>query len=1029
MMRLLTKVFGTRNERILKGLQPQVGAINEEFEKLKILKDQDFPKKTEEFRQRLKDGETLDEIMVEAFALVKETTRRLLGKKWDVTGLEKEWDMVPFDVQLMGAIVLHQGKIAEMATGEGKTLVATMPLYLNALAGKGAHLVTVNDYLARRDREWMGKIYEFLGLSVGVIQTGMDPEERTIQYNCDITYGTNNEFGFDYLRDNMAVAPGQRVQRGHPYAIVDEIDSVCIDEARTPLIISGAVEHSTHKYDKWKPRVERLYRTQIPLVNQYVSEGEKLLKEGNEKEAALKFLTAKRGAPKNRKLMKLEKEKGVLKMIESLELQLMRDKKLHEIDEELYYSIDERGNTVNLCEKGMKFLSPDDPDFFKFPDLAEEIGHIDEDPTISPREKAVEKDRLHREYAEKSEENRNVQNLLKAYELFKKDDEYIVKDGKVVIVDEFTGRLMPGRRFSEGLHQALEAKENVTIEKETQTLATITLQNYFKMYNKLAGMTGTAETEAAEFLATYDLEVVVIPTNRPVRRIDYDDIIYKTRREKYNAVIEEIIEMNEMNRPILVGTVSVEVSETLSRMLKRRGIRHHVLNAKHHQKEAEIVAYAGEPGMVTIATNMAGRGTDIKLGEGVVKCDYCQILFDSEDGEYDPKLERKCRDNMPCGLHIIGTERHESRRIDRQLRGRSGRQGDPGSSRFYLSLEDDLMRLFGSDKLVAIMDRIGIEDNQPIIQNRFVTRRIEAAQKTVERMNFGVRKRLLEYDDVMNKQRENIYERRNEILDGENLKDTIAEIINDIVDDIIETYTDPGEFPDNWDWTSLKGELIELFLIDWKVKDEDMKSVNRDNLRDELKNRIIEIYSEKERLIGAEKMRELERRVMLQVIDTQWRDHLYELDALKQGIGLRGYAHKDPLVEYKRESFSMFEELLGRINDEVVKFLFRIRIESPDAPKVTKVEGTSMKADASSTIKERETPVAAGQSQSTPHLKPVKSVSSKIQKNLGRPINEQDKKFLHEYEKLKKAGKKIGRNDPCPCGSGKKFKKCHGKYL
>ena len=1022
MLKMVTKLFGSANERILKSLKPIVEEINCEFEKFKGLRDEDFPKKTEEFKQRLKEGETLDDIMVETFALVKEATRRLLGRKWDITGIEKEWDMVPFDVQLMGAIVLHQGKITEMATGEGKTLAATMPLYLNALTGKGVHLVTVNDYLAKRDKEWMGKVYEFLGLTVGVIQSGMNPDERKIEYDCDITYGTNNEFGFDYLRDNMAVVPEQRVQSEHYYAIVDEIDSVCIDEARTPLIISGAVEHSTHMYDKWKPRIEGLYRAQIPFVNKLIAEGEKLLKEGNEKDACFKLFLAKKGSPRNKKLIKLEKEKGVLKMIESIELQLMRDKKLHEVEEELYYTIEERENTVKLTDKGMKFLSPDDPGIFELPDLAEQIGRVDADENLSSRERAVEKERIHMEYAEKMKEKANRDNLLKALELFRKDEEYVLMDGKVIIVDEFTGRLMPGRRFSEGLHQALEAKEGVKIEKETQTLATVTLQNYFKMYKKLAGMTGTAETEAAEFGSTYNLEVVVIETNKPIRRIDYDDVIYKTKREKYNAVIDEIVRMNEMGRPVLVGTVSVDVSETLSRMLRRRGANHYVLNAKHHQKEAEIVAHAGEKGMVTIATNMAGRGTDIKLEDGVVKCECCQIYHDSDEVKFDAAKEKQCREDMPCGLHIIGTARHESRRIDRQLRGRSGRQGDPGSTRFYISLEDDLMRLFGSDKLVAIMDRIGVEDNKPIIQNRFVTRRIEAAQQTVEGMNAGVRKRLLDYDDVMNKQREAIYGMRNEILDGMNLKGKIEEMVDDIVDDIIDTYTGTREHSDKWNVESMQEELLNLFLIDWKVKGKEMDTSNRETLREELKKRIKEIYSEKETLIGGEQMRELERRVMLQVIDTQWRENLYELDALRQGIGLRGYAHKDPLVEYKRESFGMFEELLGKINDEVIKFLFRIRIESPDAPKLRRVEGVSMKPEAGQALTSKtKEPVAAGVRK--------QSIGAKMQKNIDRPMNEKDKKFLQVYEEMRKKGKKVGRNDPCPCGSGKKFKKCHGKYL
>ncbi|TET19900.1 MAG: preprotein translocase subunit SecA, partial [Candidatus Cloacimonadota bacterium] len=789
-----------------------------------------------------------------------------------------------------------------------------------------------------------------------------------------------------------------------------------------PLIISGAVEHSTHTYDKWKPRVERLYRAQIPFVNKLIAEGEKLLKENNEREAAYKLLLAKRGSPRNKRLIKLEKEKGVLKMIETLELQLMRDKKLHEIDEELYYTIEERENAIKLSDKGMQFLSPDDPGIFELPDLAEQIGKVEENESLSPRETAVEKERIHLDYAEKMKEKTNRDNLLKAYELFHKDEEYIVMDRKVIIVDEFTGRLMPGRRYSDGLHQALEAKEGVTIERETQTLATITLQNYFKMYEKLAGMTGTAETEAGEFMNTFGLEVVVIPTNKPVRRVDYDDVIFKTKREKFNAIIEEIVRINEMGRPILVGTVSVDVSETLSRMLRRRGVKHDVLNAKHHQKEAEIVSHAGERRMVTIATNMAGRGTDIRLDEGIVKCDWCQIYHDASEGAHDPVKEKQCWEEMPCGLHIMGTARHESRRIDRQLRGRSARQGDPGSSRFFLSLEDDLMRLFGSDKLVAIMDRIGVEDDKPIIQNRFVTKRIEAAQKTVEAMNFGVRKRLVEYDDVMNKQREAIYGMRNEILDGKNLKDKIIEMMDDIIDDIIDAYAETSEYSESWNMHSLQEELLTIFLIDWKVGSENLHSIKRELLRDELKKRTKEIYAERESLIGEERMRDLERRVMLQVIDTQWREHLYELDALKQGIGLRGYAHKDPLVEYKRESFGMFESLLGKMNDEVIKFLFRIRIESPDAPKLVRVEGVSMKPEAGRAIDTRRKEIArVGQ-------KP-QSVSAKMQKNIDRPINESDKKFLQAYEELKKKGKKVGRNTPCPCGSGKKFKKCHGKYL
>ncbi|MDZ7311941.1 MAG: preprotein translocase subunit SecA, partial [candidate division KSB1 bacterium] len=708
-MNLLTKIFGSKHDRDIKRMRPLVAKINQIYETLHDLPDSELRAKTERFKAQINEAtaavrdelaklntllrgeiegisgngfdgrepepewsteelrnriaelekeernlirETLDAILPEAYAVVKEVCRRLCGQTWSVVGREIEWNMVPFDVQLIGGIVLHEGKIAEMATGEGKTLVATMPLYLNALAGKGAHLVTVNDYLARRDCEWMGKIFEFLGLRAAYITNDMNPAQRREAYNADITYGTNNEFGFDYLRDNMAVRPEDQVQRGFYYAIVDEVDSVLIDEARTPLIISGPVEQSIDQYDAMKPRVERLVNAQTQLVNRLMSEAERLLQEGKDYEAGIKLLQVQRGAPKNKRFMKLLQEPGTKKLIHQVENDYLRDKRMHEIDEELYFAIDEKAHTIDTTEKGREYLSPNEPEMFILPDLGERMHQINTDTTLSIEEKERLKEELTNEYAEKSDRVHSISQLLRAYSLFEKDVEYVVSDGKVIIVDEFTGRLMPGRRYSDGLHQALEAKEGVRVEGETQTLATITLQNYFRMYHKLAGMTGTAETEAAEFWDIYKLDVVVIPTNAPVRRIDYEDRIYRTRREKYNAVIDEIAELYSRKRPVLVGTVSVEVSETLSRMLKRKGIPHKVLNAKYHQQEAEIVALAGQPGAVTIATNMAGRGTDIKLGKGVVVHRNCALVNVKPGEESCPHLEEyNCYDNVPCGLH------------------------------------------------------------------------------------------------------------------------------------------------------------------------------------------------------------------------------------------------------------------------------------------------------------------------------------------------------------------------------------------
>ncbi len=967
-MNFLRKLFPSRNERVLRKLWPIVHKINEIYDKIHDLKDEDLIKKTEEWKKAIQKEEiTLDDILPEAYAYVKEACRRLCGKEWEVVGIKTKWDMIPFDVQLLGAIVLHQGKIAEMATGEGKTLVATMPLYLNALTGRNCHLVTVNDYLARRDREWMGPVYESLGISVGVIQAGMEPHERRPEYEKDITYGTNNEFGFDYLRDNMVFRKEDKVQRGHYYAIVDEVDSILIDEARTPLIISGPVERSTnYVYVKVKGIVEDVVRKQNLLINSVLQEAEKLLKEGKKEEAAKKLLLARRGAPKSKRLFKLLQEPDMMRLVENFELSLMKEKKLSEFDSALYFVIDEKSHSVDITEKGREELQKKEKDLFLLPDLSIELHQIDLREDLTAREKFFEKERILREYSEKSEKIHAIKQLFKAYSLFEKDVDYVVMDGKVIIVDEFTGRLMYGRRWSDGLHEAVEAKEGVTVQRETQTLATITIQNYFRMYEKLAGMTGTAITEAAEFWEIYKLDVVVIPTNKPCIRQDLPDIIFKTKKQKFKAVVDEIKKWYSIGRPVLVGTTSVETSEFLSRLLKKENIPHHVLNAKHHQKEAEIVARAGQKYAVTIATNMAGRGTDIKLGEGV-----------KELG----------------GLMIIGTEKHEARRIDRQLRGRAGRQGDPGTTKFFLSLEDDLLRLFGSDKVMALMERFGSKDEGPI-ESKMVTRALETAQKRVEIQNFEIRKRLLEFDDVMNKQREVVYGLRNEILEGSDVKNYIMDYIEEIVDEIIEKYC-PTDYKEDWDILNLKGELGFHFLSDFKGI-EDAK--NRDELKDNIMKEIEIIYKEREELIGEEKMREVERMALLYTLDEAWRDHLYSLDHLREGIYLRAYGQKDPLVEYKQESYKMFEELMRRIRNETVHRVLRIQVAQIPKRVLERVRAEHPEFS---------------QKRLEGKEEPRGIVREKEETQVKRP-------FVREIPK-------VGRNDPCPCGSGKKYKHCHGK--
>ena len=836
----LTKVFGSKNERDLKRLQPSVERINTLEPEIQAMSDDQFKSQTPKFKERIDQGESLADILPEAFATVREASRRALK-------------MRHFDVQLIGGIVLHEGKIAEMKTGEGKTLVATLPAYLNALTGKGVHIVTVNDYLAKRDTEWMGHIYRFLGLSMGTIVHGLDDTERQAAYAADITYGTNNEFGFDYLRDNMKFDRDSLVQPQLNFVIVDEVDSILVDEARTPLIISGPAEKSTDLYYQVNGMIPRL-------------SGDR------------------------------------------------------------HYIIDEKARTATLTEDGVA--------------KCEQLLKLDN--LFDPKHIEL----LH-----------HINQALKAHTLFKRDVDYIVKEGEVIIVDEFTGRLMPGRRYSEGLHQALEAKENVKIENENQTLATITFQNYFRMYDKLAGMTGTADTEAAEFKKIYDLDVMVIPTNMPMVRKEFPDVIYKTRKEKFDAALDEIKELHARGQPVLVGTISIDVSEELSKKLKKRGIKHSVLNAKNHEKEAEIIAMAGQAGAVTISTNMAGRGTDIVLGEGVTDVG---------------------------GLHIMGTERHESRRIDNQLRGRSGRQGDPGSSRFYLALEDDLLRIFGGERITGIMEKLGMPDGEPIEHN-MISRAIENAQARVEGHNFEIRKQLLEYDDVMNQQREVIYRQRREALDGKSLKLSIVEMIREKADEIADVFADEKTSAEEWDLKGIRDAVFKQFNFRLNSFDtETLEDLERDGLTDVIFEAASKVYDQRETAIGSEDFRQLERVVMLQTVDNLWKDHLLSMDHLKEGIGLRGYAQQNPLIVYKKEGFEMFNNMISRVKDETLGILFRIQIEEPK------------KIDDLRQPKEQKLAFSGG----------------------GEP---------EKPKTAQRKSKKVGRNAPCPCGSGKKYKKCCGR--
>lgn len=1093
MLSLLKKFFGTKSNRDLKELTPLVEEIKATYDKIKSLDNDQLRAKTLEFKSFIakaieeqenriaalklemdqnydlevsqreviyteidslkkvvteKIEEALMEILPEAFSVVKETARRFKENEWvEVTANDRDrdlaakrdnividgnkakyrnswmaggnliqWDMMHYDVQLIGGVVLHQGKIAEMATGEGKTLVATLPVYLNALPGKGVHVVTVNDYLSKRDSEWMGMLFEFHGMRVDCIDKHEpNSDARRNAYLADVTYGTNNEFGFDYLRDNMTGNPSELVQREHNYAIVDEVDSVLIDDARTPLIISGPTPKAEDQlFAEMKPAVERMYDLQRKLVTKILADAKVLLQnaknDDERKQAGEMVFRAHRGLPKNKALIKLLSEEGIGVLMQKTEnfYLLEQGKNMHIIDDELYFVIEEKQNSVDLTEKGLDFLGAayNDSDFFILPDVGAVIADLD-NKEMKDEERINAKDELMRNYGVKAERVHTVNQLVKAYAMFERDIEYVVLDNKIKIVDEQTGRILEGRRYSDGLHQAIEAKENVKVEAATQTYATITLQNYFRMYKKLAGMTGTAETEAGEFWDIYKLDVVVIPTNRPIIRKDHDDLVYRTKREKYNAVIDRIVDLVAKGRPVLVGTTSVETSELLSRMLKLRNISHNVLNAKLHAREAEIVAFAGKAGTVTIATNMAGRGTDIKLGPGV-----------KEAG----------------GLAIIGTERHDSRRVDRQLRGRSGRQGDPGSSEFYVSLEDDLMRLFGSERISGIMDRLGMKEGE-VIQHSTITKSIERAQRKVEENNFGTRKRLLEYDDVMNSQREVIYSRRRNALFGDKLQIDISNMMQDVCESIINEHHDGRNFDE------FRLDLIKHLAVEAPFKDKEFFSGKVDALTDQLFTKIYIRYKEKCNQIasssypviadvresqsqfeyisipltdglktvsiivniskaiedkGREVVLSMEKSVVLSTIDNAWKEHLREMDDLKQAVQNASYEQKDPLLIYKFESFELFSKMVGRVNNEIVSFLAKANLPGADtqireaqAPK--KMDTSKMRQERSDLL-----------SQSNPTKESAKP----------SPI---------------KAEKHVGRNDPCPCGSGKKFKNCHGK--
>ncbi len=1097
--KLLSKILGNKSDRDIKDIDPVIQAIKKDYERIVKLSNDQLRDESdrlkalikeriqvetaeiEEIKLKVEEVEiqeseklyeridkleeiiiekieaTLNEILPTAFSIVKETANRFSSNdrievtarnydrdlaatrssitiegdkaywnnRWIAGGSEIKWEMVHYDVQLIGGVVLHQGKISEMATGEGKTLVATLPVFLNALAGRGVHVVTVNDYLSKRDSEWMGPIFEFHGLKVDCIDKHQpNSEARRNAYNADITYGTNNEFGFDYLRDNMAINPQDLVQRKHHYAIVDEVDSVLIDDARTPLIISGPVpKGENQQFEELKQYVEKLFRAQRELINTIFTDAKRLLTkpdatDDEKKEGGLLLLRAHKGMPKNKTLIKFLSEEGMKAVLLKTENFYMQDnnKNMHIVTDPLYFVIEEKQNSVDLTEKGIDLISAgfEDPSFFILPDMGASIAEL-EHSNLTAEERIEKKDKLLQDYAVKSERVHTINQLLKAYTMFEKDVEYVVIDNKVKIVDEQTGRIMEGRRYSDGLHQAIEAKERVKVEAATQTFATITLQNYFRMYHKLAGMTGTAETEAGELWDIYKLEVVVIPTNRPIIRKDQEDLVYKTKREKYNAVIQEIENLNKAGRPVLVGTTSVEISELLSRMLKMKGIHHNVLNAKLHAREAEIVAEAGRAGMVTIATNMAGRGTDIKITTEV---------------------------KQAGGLAIIGTERHESRRVDRQLRGRSGRQGDPGSSQFFVSLEDDLMRLFGSDRIAGIMDRLGLKEGE-VIQHSMISKSIERAQKKVEENNFGIRKRLLEYDDVMNSQREVIYKKRRHALFGERLEVDVLNMMYDSVENLVNEYQGSQEFED------FNLELMRLLSIESPVKEDEFSKLNTNEITEQIFQVMIETYNRKVQSIakqaypvikdvyekkshiytnivvpitdgrrlfqivcnlekayqnkGKELVKSYQKQIVLNTIDEAWKEQLREMDDLKQSVQNATYEQKDPLLIYKFESFNLFKVMVNKVNKDIVATLMKGHIPIQNPEQVREAAETRRTDMSRYRTQKSELPTASNAMEG--------AQSQTQEKSRPEPV---------------RVEKKVGRNDPCPCGSGKKYKQCHG---
>ncbi len=1001
--KVVTGIFGKKSDRDLKELLPRVQKINTLYDEFKNLNGEELKKRFNSIRQNLQEkldierktlldknfesndineslqkfeNQYLDEHLYEVFAIIKSACKQLMGTEYNVMGQKMKWEMIPFNVQLLGGIVLHEGKISEMKTGEGKTLVATMPIILNAITGKGVHVITVNDYLAERDSQWMSLIYNYLGLSVGCILNQMNNTERKMMYEKDITYGTNSQFGFDYLRDNMCIKPDEQVQKNHFFAIVDEVDSVLIDEARTPLIISGNVDApSNQQYTKWRNSIKTIISKQTQLVNKLVSQAEEIL-DKDEHEAGIKLLMASRGAPKNKRLMKVFQKQGTQQLVHKIESEFIRDKKMNEIDEELYFSIDERAHVIDLSEKGRSFLSPDDPENFVIPDIGEIYHDIENTSGLTKNQILSKKEEAQVLHSERSDRIHSINQLLRAYSLYEKDVEYIVQDGKVLIVDEHTGRVLHGRRFSDGLHQALESKEQVSIEKETQTMATITIQNYFRMYEKLSGMTGTAITESHEFMEIYKLDVVEIPTNKTILRKDNNDLVYRTKREKYNAVIEKLKKLFQKGQPVLVGTTSVEESETLSRMLRRSKIPHNVLNAKQHQSEADIVRRAGQKSAITISTNMAGRGTDIKLGDGIKDLG---------------------------GLLILGTGRHESRRIDLQLRGRAGRQGDPGESTFFLSLEDDLMRLFGSDRIAKVMDRMGIEEGE-VISHAMVTKSIERAQQKVEGRNFGIRKHLLEYDDVMNQQREIVYDRRTYALKGKNINYVIKEILLEYLESILSDCFDGNSISDQG-LEDFENELLSVTSVKVII---DEKHKNIEVLKDEISKQINEILEYKKSSIEPSVFDEFQKWVLLRTTDEKWREHLYAMDRLREGIGLRAYGQKNPLIEYKKEGFGMFTDMMFDTNREIIKRIVRTNISVQGNKRVQNVKvANNLKMEQNTPVGLGIVPPPSGSQNSQQPSSFAQQSSNKIQ-----PI---------------KIDKKIGRNDQCVCGSGKKYKKCCGK--